>query len=214
MLESARRILSQIMERRLRFLGAFVAVFFATLLILTALGLAPTDIVPKREVGPERAVPALSASEVPDPLRVRIPAIGTDAPVVNPRSRDVAVLDAALREGVVRYPAPGSLADPDAHLFLFGHSSYLPAVRNPAYRAFNNLAKLSPGDEIVLESNARAYRYVVRSVRLAAAEEALVDLSPGARRLTLSTCNSFGAPSERFVVEADFVGTSVLSEAS
>jgi len=44
-------------------------------------------------------------------------------------------------------------------------------------------------------------------VRLTTAQEELVDLSPrGGKRLTLSTCNSFGQKSERWVVEASFVG--------
>ena len=61
-------------------------------------------------------------------------------------------------------------------------------------------------DEISLYSEAKEYRYKVESVRLAMAEEEKVIFSDE-NKLILSTCNTFGAKEERYVVEAVFVGS-------
>lgn len=139
------------------------------------------------------------------PKRIIIDVIGTDVNIVNPESQNIAVLDEALQRGVVHYPGSGNLED-NSNLFLFAHSSYLPVVHNELYRAFNGLNKLVRGDIIRVQSDRYEYRYAVVSVELVNADEALVELSNREKKLTLSTCNSFGSPGERFVVEANFLG--------
>ena len=52
--------------------------------------------------------------------------------------------------------------------------------------------------------------YIVETIRLVDADEALVELSRTGKKLTLSTCNSFGAPGERYIVEASFVESHAL----
>jgi len=95
-------------------------------------------------------------------------------------------------------------------MFLFGHSSFLPVVSNQNFRAFNNLEKVKTGELIRVESSDEVHVYRVTEVRLVNADEALVELSGTEKRLVLSTCNSFGDPGERFMVEADFVGSFAL----
>lgn len=136
------------------------------------------------------------------PLRVRADKVGLNTSVVNPESRDVAVLDQELTKGAVRYPGSG-LAGEDANMFLFGHSSHLPIVNNQSYKAFNDIEDLNEGDEIVVETANYEFIYKVTSVRLASADEVLVEFETGKAMLTLSTCNNFGATTERFVVEAE-----------
>ena len=143
------------------------------------------------------------------PQRIIIDAIGTDMNIVNPESQNIAVLDEALQRGVVHYPGSGNLED-HSNLFLFAHSSYLPVVHNELYRAFNGLNKLVNGDIIRVQSDGYEYRYAVVSVELVNADEALVELSNREKKLTLSTCNSFGSPGERFVVEANFLGRAAI----
>jgi LPXTG-site transpeptidase (sortase) family protein len=90
---------------------------------------------------------------------------------------------------------------------LFGHSSYLPIVGNSAYRTFNDIQKLKVDETISVYSQGREYRYRVTSVRFTKAEEATIDLRPGVPTLTLVTCDSFRTKSDRFVVEAELVGS-------
>jgi len=143
-------------------------------------------------------------SESADPLRIQISTVGIDFDVVNPQSRDVSILDKALLGGVVHYPGSGALED-NTNMFLFGHSSHLQNVQNPAFQAFNNLEKVRIGDIVQVYSGEKEYLYRVRSVSLVDANTALVELKEGTKTLTLSTCNNFGDLAERFVVEADFI---------
>lgn len=151
--------------------------------------------------------PTFAAAEYP--TRIVIPRIGVNTSIENPAASDLTTLDNALLLGAVRYPGSALLGQ-DSTMFLFGHQSNLPVVRNPAFKAFNDLQKLDAGDIIRIQSATTEYQYRVLSVELVLAEEALIPLSSSEKRLILSTCNSFGDPGERYVVEAEFVGQKTL----
>lgn len=148
-------------------------------------------------------------TEVPDvaflPERIRIPDLDKELVVVNPVKNDVATLDRELLDAVVRYPESGLLNE-DGNIFIFGHSSHLRTVHNPLFKAFNGIETLTKGALIQLLAEGRVYVYQVTKVQKVSANSALVDLRPrpGERILTLSTCNSFGEKSDRFVVTAAF----------
>ena len=208
-------------EHKWRFLFLFLGVFFVTFSFLSAVGFVP-EYIEDPVVSVDSTTAVVEASEhieevvsvpsnmSPDPLHITIASVGIDVNVENPQSRDIKILDAALNDGAVHYPGTGSLTE-DANIFIFGHSSFLPNVINKNYQAFNGLKKLEGGEEIFVDSLDTRYVYKVTSVELAEAQEIQVDLSRGVRKLTLSTCNSFGAESERYIVEADFVGSYVLT---
>mgnify|MGYP002620914684 CR=1 FL=1 len=142
-----------------------------------------------------------------NPERILINGIDIDLPVLNPESTDIEVLDNALLSGTVRYPGSARLGE-DGNLFIFGHSSGLPVVQNQMFKAFNRIPELEEGDVITVIGGGFEYVYRVNTVRLTDVDEGLVDLSrKDGKKLTISTCNSFGAKSERWVVEADFVGS-------
>ncbi|MDZ7726361.1 MAG: sortase [Candidatus Campbellbacteria bacterium] len=136
------------------------------------------------------------------PDRITAPSIGLDAKIKMPNSRDIDVLDSALKDGVVHYPGSGYLGENNANIFLFGHSSFLPVVNNQNYRIFNNIKGLEIGDEIVMESAGKKFIYQVTSNKLAKDHEVRVDFETDEAMLTLATCNSFGAKEDRFIVEA------------
>lgn len=145
------------------------------------------------------------------PRRVIIEAVDIDTSIQNPESRDIAFLDAELQKGAVHYPGSGNLSD-TSNMFLFGHSSRLPVVVNQAYKAFNNINKLRRGDIIRVQSAEREYHYRVSTVDEVAADRAWVSFATNTKKLTLSTCNNFGTKQDRFVVEADFVGSFPLAD--
>ena len=90
-------------------------------------------------------------------------------------------------------------------MVLFGHSSYLPVVHNPAFKTFNAIQKLKAGDTITVSSSSNVYTYRVRGVTKESTTNAFIPLLVTGRVLTLSTCDSFGAKTDRFVLTADFV---------
>lgn len=141
-----------------------------------------------------------------EPERIQIGAIGMDLPIANPQSRQVDDLDHALLSGPVRYP-DSALLNQDGNILVFAHSSHLPVVRNQMFKAFNDLPNLEKGDTITVTGGGKKHLYRVDVVRQTDANEELIDLSPtGGERLTLSTCDTFGAKSARWIVEAEFVG--------
>lgn len=209
---------AMLFEHRWRFLALFLGVFLVTFSVFSFIGFIPERSTDSIAIA-SSVIPTVSTVEVTghivevkshDPLHITVPAVGIDVNVENPSSRDITVLDTALSYGAVHYPGTGSLTQ-DANIFIFGHSSFLPNVINKNYQAFNGLKKLKGGEEIFVDSADTRYVYRVDNITLATAEEIQVDLSRGARKLTLSTCNSFGTESERYVVEAGFVGSYLLA---
>lgn len=144
------------------------------------------------------------------PTRLSVPVAAIEVPIVTPTGTDVDTLDEALTKGVVLYPDSGLPGERNNMLF-FGHSSHLPVVNNPAYKAFNNLEYVRLGDDIYLDSKDTRFRYRVSAVRLTTADEELISFNTSRRMITLSTCNTFGKKAERFVVEAIFVGAAPLT---
>lgn len=151
---------------------------------------------PKQEETPSSSF-ALSRA-IPD--AIRIPKVNIDTSIEHPESQEIQILNNALEYGAVYYPESGDIAA--GNIFLFGHSSNWKIVQNKAYKTFNGIEKLIPGDKIILEADGREYVYEVATVSLVNDDEALVEIGGDERKLTLSTCNSFGEKQERWVVEA------------
>lgn len=140
------------------------------------------------------------------PSRIQIPAIELDLPVQNTQSRDMETLDVALKDGPVRHMDSALLGE-EGNVLVFGHSSHIPVVRNPMYKAFNRVPELSAGDAIRISGEGKEFLYSVISVKQVDAEEAIIDLSKnGVKRLTIVTCDTLTGKSARFVLEAELVG--------
>lgn len=190
------------------FAMTFVAFFMLAFVFLAMVDALPEPISDENEPTQEQPlldteVPLPAMGELP--VRVVAKSIGMDNNVLNPESTDVAELDAALLKGTIRYPVSSTLGV-DGTVLLFGHSSYLPIVRNQSYKAFNGIQKLKEGAVISVYSDSREYRYTVTSVRLADATEDVVELPSNGQYLTLVTCDSFGTKADRFIVTAEFAG--------
>lgn len=199
------------------FLALSLCVFFLSVGMLGKLDLLP-QVAPVEAYSPEVVVsankvvatstPVIVVSEFP--VKIEIPAINLSTAVSNPTSTVIATLDQELLKGAVRYPTSAKLGEM-GNVVLFGHSSYLPVVINQAYKAFNDIQKLKVGDTVIVYSSGTAYTYAVRTVEKESTNTAGVPLKVDGRVLTLSTCDSFGAKSDRFVVTADFVESHSIS---
>lgn len=198
----------------------FLVVFFLTIvvsyLVLVIIDFIPeapeetttTEDVMAEDAGLEpvaEAVPVVAAN----PVRMTIDKLDREIVVLNPESREVADLDAALLEGVVRHPDSADFTK-DGNMLILGHSSYLPNVLNKNFQAFNGLQTLTWGDKIRITSADTEYVYRVEKVYEAKASEVFVPETPGEARLTLATCDSFGSKDDRFIVEAVMVDKKAL----
>lgn len=195
-----------ILKRPWVFLAVFLVIFF-----LVSTFLFIIDFIPEPPASPsasedlETSAAVTVQYPIEAPTRVIIDAVGVDTIIENPESADAQVLDAELLKGAVRYPTSAKLGEVGT-VYLFGHQSYLPVVKNKAYKAFNDIQKLKAGDTIRVQSATAEYTYRVTSVALTTATDGVIALSAEGGKLILSTCNSLGADhEERYVVEADLV---------
>jgi len=189
------------------FLSAAIIIFFLALGTADFLGFVPNYIDGGNKV-PLSNLPQLGDEKGILPERITASSINLDLPVQNPATREIPILDSALQNGPVRYVDSAKLGE-KGNILIFAHSSHLPIVRNQMYRAFNRISELKEGDSISVFGGDKEYKYKVIKVRQTDASEEVIDLSPkNGTRLTLSTCDTFGKKSARFVVEADL--TTVL----
>ncbi|MEN9390152.1 MAG: hypothetical protein RLZZ283_252 [Candidatus Parcubacteria bacterium] len=138
------------------------------------------------------------------PVRIVIDSVGIDTKVLNPVKSDLATLDQELLGGAVRYPHSATL-DEQGSVLIFGHQSYLPVVKNKAFKAFNDVQKVKEGAEVRVYSGDKMYTYAVRSVVLVHADVSSVPLETVGHTLTLVTCNSLGTKEERYILKADLI---------
>ena len=145
------------------------------------------------------------------PLSIQIPVIGVNAQIYNPATTSIAVLNDYLLKGAVRYPGSGLLGG-RGNVFIFGHSTGFKIVNNQAFKTFDDLQNLKAGDLIYVFSDTNEYIYKVLTVTKETADKALVEFDTKSEMLTLSTCDNFGAKSDRFVAQAEFVKKSSISQ--
>lgn len=186
------------------------ALTFICLFVLTYIFLGMVDALPEPRVSdttrPVQTEPADMPADTRElPTRVVIKDAGIDWKVLNPTATDLDTLNAAVDEAPMRWPTSGLLGV-DGTVALFGHSSHLPIVHNQAFKAFNGIEKLKDGQIISVYSATTEYRYKVTDVRVASADEDVVELPADGKYLALITCDNFGSKSDRYVVTADFEG--------
>ena len=159
-----------------------------------------------QEIMPEPASDEVTIGKDATPNRIIIDALNKEIPVLNPQSRTIADLDAALLNGAVRHPDSADFKR-EGNMLILGHSSYLPNVLNRNFQAFNGIQELTWGDLIRLQSDDMEYIYRVERVYEALASEVVVGHRWGTPMLTLATCNTFGAKEDRFIVEASLISS-------
>lgn len=202
--------------RKWSFLGIFLFAFLASVITLAKFDLLPsTSPLEARASSAQDSVGILpltgrATTAVELPMKIEIPKIGLSVTIENPTVTAIDVLDRGLLKGAVRYSTSAKLGEA-GNVVLFGHSSYLPIVGNQAYKTFNGIQKLVAGDTITVYSSDAAYTYRVRSFVKESANDAGIPMNVSGRVLTLSTCDSFGAKTDRFVVTADFVESHAIS---
>ncbi len=172
----------------------------------TAGAVAGTPAIAAGPAAAPQPAPVLTDSPPPPREgRLRLPAVGVDAPiepVLVDAKGNMAVPSRPDRVGwFAGGPAPGSPGD----AVLDGH---LDTVAGPA--VFGSLGRAAPGDHLTVQwSDGRTYEFVVESVRLYAYDAHPTGLfaTAGPSRLSLITCAGpwdpgLGTYRQRLVVDA------------
>ena len=236
---SAPSVVDTILYHKYRFFAGFFVVFtltYGTLALLDVLPESPSgspedervepaseetrsgEQVPQATSSTEQGVAVEEGATDPAPIAtaalpesIHIDPLERTLPVNNPTSRTIADLDKALLTGVVRHPDSATLTQ-DGTVFILGHSSYLPSVRNRYFQAFNGIQDLQWGDTIRVRTADAEHVYRVDRVYHARAAEVTVPIANTGPKLILATCNSFGSVDDRFVVEASRIEVRTLAE--
>jgi len=211
-------VLTQIGTRPISFSVAFVAFFLLCFSFLALVGATPNPLssTDTSNNAPQSSGVAANVSAPEAPIRVVAKDIGLDIQIVNPTSTDINDLDNALTQGAVHYPTSAPLGI-NGTVLLFGHSSYLPVVYHSYYKTFDGIQDLKTGAIVSVYSGTTEYRYAVSGVRVADStddNDNQIPLSNDNKYLTLVTCDSFAAKSNRFIVTATFVGAYALDNVS
>jgi len=212
------RAIRTIFRNKWKFFAIFVLAFLTFVWVLGRLDLLPEPDTSKRlstitiaKANDSFPVSEKEVVETPEvPVRVVAKSVGVDVVVNNPVKTDIVSLDNSLLSGVVRYPTSANLGE-NGNVVIFGHSSYLPVVKNKYFKAFNGLQYLAEGEIIEVYGEDVVYQYAVDRVYEADATNSRIPLTKNGKKLTLSTCNSFGDLNDRYVVEAYFVGSKEIS---
>jgi LPXTG-site transpeptidase (sortase) family protein len=221
-------LFTRVWNHKFAFLGAFFVVFTLSYIVLMAIDFlpeppTPTDAGTKvlkeedqsdRSTVEEQEELTKSESEMQEgdeseqslqrvalPISLSITKLDRTVSVLNPTSRTIADLDAALLTGVVRHPDSATL-EQEGNVFILGHSSYLPQVFNKNFQAFNGIQNLEWGDTIEVATAEAVYEYRVEKVYRARAQDLTIPIAGTGKMLTLATCNSFGSVDDRYLVEA------------
>lgn len=213
-MEVYKKVLVPVFERKVRFVLVFFGLFtalYATLYIADFLPEPKQEVVeetkdaviesePEELVLEDQVIDEI-VKEPEMPVSIYIEKLDKTVAVLNPESRMIADLDAALLNGVVRHPDSAAL-NQEGNVFILGHSSYLPVVYNKNYQAFNGIQNLAWGDVITVSSEESVFTYRVEKVYKAKASEVTVPIADTGSMLTIATCNSFGSTDDRYIVEA------------
>lgn len=217
--------MNQIWERKVPFFLVFMAILFVTYGFLYAVDFYP-ELTVSTTTPNVSTNPTVTATQTPKPevvkptvvqnvealpIKLIIDKLDREVKILNPKDTSVTALDTALLSGIVRHPDSADFKNTGT-MFLLGHSSYLPTVRNKNFQAFNGIQKLGWGDTVRIQSSDTEYVYRVQKVYEVKASAASADIAWGKSTLVMVTCDSFGSKDDRFVVEAYLVSSNKIGK--
>jgi len=138
------------------------------------------------------------------PLGLDIPGYNISTTIESPPNTNVEVLDSALTRAAVYYPGSGMPGSNNT--LIFGHSTTFKIVRNKAYQIFNNLKNVPVGTLVYIRTQGGVYIYKTTKVQRVSKYTAWIQFKSEKPILTLATCDGFGKASDRWVLEAEYVG--------
>jgi sortase A len=155
-------------------------------------GVQPNDAEIPENLRP--LVQAFASLPVPTPgpeqaIRIQIPALGVDAPIVQGDGWD------QLKKGVAQHigtPNPGS----NGNLILSAHNDVFGEI-------FRDLDKLKTGDQVILFTDQRTFTYIVRQSQIVEPTQTEVMSQTKEAVVTLISCYPYMVDNQRIVITAN-----------
>lgn len=148
----------------------------------------PEHLRPLVQSLPAISLPTPSAEQA---VRIQIPAIGVDHPIVQGDGWE------QLKKGVGQHVGTANPGQ-DGNMVLAAHNDIFGEI-------FRFLDQLSPGDEIVLYTNIRSYTYLVTNTQIVEPTFVQVMDPTGNPTVTLISCYPYLINTERIVIQANLV---------
>ena len=136
--------------------------------------------IPIPTPGPEQAV------------RIQIPAINVDAPIVQGDGWE------QLKKGVGQHIGTADPGD-DGNMVLSAHNDIFGEI-------FRDLDQLKPGDQIIIHTNQRSYTYIISGYKIVEPTQTEVMDATSQPKVTLISCYPYLVDNERIVVSARLQG--------
>lgn len=155
----------------------------------------------------------VSHPALPDAYRLVIPKMSVNVPIAFPENHSMPAILASLEDGVGLYPG-SVLPGKNGRAILLGHSSKATWYHGDYAYVFSLLSKLKADDEFYISTNKKylAYRVVSTATLEPQYANLLLELPPFGSEVDLLTCYPVGSASQRTIVRAQLVKTSLLAE--
>lgn len=140
------------------------------------------------------------------PMRIVIPKIQVDAPIITPKRDTVGDILASLEEGVGIYPGSVMPGD-EGRTVILGHSSRATWYRGDYATVFALLSKLEAGDQFFVFSGNTQYTYKVFSKKILTPQETngILARQTSQSEINLITCYPIGSASKRTLIQANLI---------
>ncbi len=190
------------MKEVLIFIVIFLVVFIVALIIFngrfiyaqikySVLGAPPVHLDSK---GLFSGLPLSSEAELN--LKLVIPAIGVEAPIVLVEHTDEYIIQKAFERGVVRYPNSN---------VILGHSSAYPWYRGDYGSVFSLLNKLEIGDNVFIFSGEEKYTYQVLEKQIELPKNINIEQGEDSSIIYLVSCWPISTSWKRVAIKAEIL---------
>lgn len=161
----------------------------------------------------ETRIPQLNLEIYPPDMRIIIPRINQNVPVVSVRNDNLidrkwenleADIQKALQNGVIHYPGTALPGD-NGNVVITGHSSYYAWDAGRFKDVFSLLHDTRIKDRVVIFFNQRKFIYEIIEKKVVFPKDVDVLLPSKSEQLTLITCTPIGTNLKRLVVTAKLV---------
>ncbi|MFA6521729.1 MAG: class E sortase [Candidatus Gracilibacteria bacterium] len=165
------------------------------------------------KAGGTRPIPSLNLEVFPTDMRVVIPRINQNVPVVGVKNESLIArkwnelesdIQKSLRNGVVHYPGTALPGD-NGNTVITGHSSYYAWDAGRFKDVFALLHDVKIGDKVIVYFNQKKFIYEVNRIKVVFPKDVDVLAPSPQEQLTLITCTPIGTNLKRLVVTAKLI---------
>lgn len=179
----------------------------------TTANLQPEKLLVTSSSPTAEVIPPLNIEVYPPDMRIVIPRINQNVPVVGVKNDNLiarkwqdleADIQKALRNGVIHYPGT-ALPGENGNVVLTGHSSYYTWDPGRFKDVFALLHDVKEGDKVVIYFNQRKYTYEISNIKVVLPKDVDVLGPADTEQLTLITCTPIGTNLKRLIVHAKLI---------